>query len=74
MLESDANLLSQAYESDDELAIQAALMFIRYRAMGLSSFFDAIVEDAEKTLLTGNWPKIPDDYSVPKKCNYPYDK
>ncbi|MBW8130273.1 MULTISPECIES: hypothetical protein [Pseudomonas] len=73
MLESDENLLSQAYESDDELAIQAALIFIRSRAMGLSSFFDAIVEDAEKTLLTGSWPKISDDYSFPKKYNYPYD-
>jgi hypothetical protein len=34
--------------------------------MELTSFFDAIVDDAEKIFLAGDWPKIPDIYSVPK--------
>ena len=42
----------------------------RTRAMELTSFFDAIVDDAEKIFLAGDWPKIPDIYSVPKEYGY----
>ena len=45
-------------------------MFIRSRAIGLSRFFDAIDDDAEKILLAGDWPKIPDIYSIPKEYGY----
>ncbi|WLH05327.1 hypothetical protein [Pseudomonas lurida] len=38
--------------------------------MELTSFFDAIVDDAEKIFLAGDWPKIPDIYSVPKEYGY----
>lgn len=34
------------------------------------AFFDAIVDDAEKIFLAGDWPKIPDIYSVPKEYGY----
>ncbi|PTU63393.1 hypothetical protein DBB33_24415 [Chromobacterium haemolyticum] len=48
-----AALFSPAKSVNDELAMQSALLRLRSYAMGLSSLFDAIADDAETILKTG---------------------
>ncbi|MEM6053006.1 hypothetical protein AAH450_20870 [Erwinia sp. P7711] len=71
LLQSKAELLAQAkVNDDDELAMQSALLRLRTHAMSLSSFFDAIVEDTEMVLRTGEWVEIPEGYEPPKHYKY----
>lgn len=66
-----AGLLCKAIEmlesgKEDDLVAQSALMVIRTHAMSLSSFFDAIAEDAEFFLRSGGWGGIPENYVLPE--------
>lgn len=74
LLKSQIVILSQARKKSDELAIQSALLILRTHAMSLTSFFDAITEDAESLLRIGEWPDIPEDYKIPECYQYPSDK
>ncbi|MCT8343873.1 hypothetical protein LG003_13705 [Photorhabdus kleinii] len=60
-----AELLADATENGDEMTTQAALLRIRSHSMSLSSFFEAITEDAEVLLHLNGWTKIPDNYIYP---------
>lgn len=44
----------------DDLIAQSALMMIRTHAISLSSFFDAIADDAELFIKSGRWAEIPE--------------
>ncbi|MDU4093332.1 MAG: hypothetical protein E7H57_08680 [Pantoea sp.] len=70
LLQSETELLVQAKVNDDELAMQSTLLRLRTHAMSLSSFFDAIVEDTEMVLRTGEWVEIPEGYEPPKRSEY----
>ncbi|CAI1023370.1 Uncharacterised protein [Serratia liquefaciens] len=72
LLRDAKELLKQAKLNDDKIAMQAALVYIRVYAMGLSSFFDAFKEDADALLRSSEWPDIPEDYQVPEHYNYPH--
>ncbi|PTU64820.1 hypothetical protein DB032_07755 [Chromobacterium sp. Panama] len=65
LCQSRAALLSGAKSVNDELAMQSALLRLRSYAMGLSSLFDAIADDAETILKTGEWPELPEGYELP---------
>ncbi|PHM55900.1 MULTISPECIES: hypothetical protein [Xenorhabdus] len=69
LFKSQVVILSQARKKGDELAMQSALLILRTHAMSLTSFFDAIVEDAESLLRTGEWSKIPEGYKLPECYN-----
>ncbi|MDH0340182.1 hypothetical protein [Chromobacterium haemolyticum] len=62
---SRAALFSPAKSVNDELAMQSALLRLRSYAMGLSSLFDAIADDAETILKTGEWPELTEGYELP---------
>jgi len=63
--------LSQAKSDNDEIAMQSILFRLRAQAMGLSSFFDAIVKEAENVLRLDTWPEIPEGYELPKHYQDP---
>jgi hypothetical protein len=65
LLEVQSKVLAHSKEKNDELAMQSALMRLRTHAMSLSSFFDAIVEDADVILRLDVWPEVPEGYEVP---------
>ncbi|WP_197083081.1 hypothetical protein [Chromobacterium sp. LK11] len=65
LCQSRAALLSRAKSVNDELAMQSALLRLRSYAMGLSSLFDAIADDAEAILKMGEWPELPEGYVLP---------
>lgn len=71
LLKNAKELLKQAKLNDDKIAMQAALVYIRVYAMGLSSFFDAFKEDADTLLRSSKWPDIPENYKIPEHYNYP---
>jgi hypothetical protein len=59
-----ASMLSQAVSmlesgGQDDVVAQSALMMIRTHAISLSSFFDAIADDAEILLKSGKWADMP---------------
>ena len=61
-----AGMLSQAVSmlesaGQDDVVAQSALMMIRTHAISLSSFFDAIADDAELLLRSGRWADMPDN-------------
>ncbi len=70
LLEDKVNLLSEAKKNADEIAMKAILFEIRIHAMSLSSFFDAIAEDATLLIKTDGWPDIPENYQLPEHYNY----
>lgn len=70
LLKENTELLSQARKENDELAMQAALLRIRSHSMSLSSFFDAIAEDATLLIKADGWPDIPENYQVPRHYNF----
>jgi hypothetical protein len=74
LLRSKTELLAQAQKNDDELAMQSALLRLRTHAMSLSSFFEAIVEDTETVLRTGEWAEIPENYNIPEHYKDPNSK
>ncbi|MBO9354430.1 hypothetical protein GG851_10520 [Bordetella petrii] len=55
-----------ARESNDEVAMQAALIHIRVHAISLSTIFNSLVDDIETLLRSGEWPEIPEDYRFPE--------
>ncbi|MDL0438118.1 hypothetical protein [Stutzerimonas frequens] len=60
-----AGLLNRSIEAlnsggSDDLVAQRALMMIRTHAISLSSFFDAIADDAEFLIRSGVWTEIPE--------------
>lgn len=61
LLREQERLLSLAKSNGNELEMLAALLRLRTHAMSLSSFFDAIVEDAEVILRLDTWPAIPEN-------------
>lgn len=67
LLKFQLGLLERAHKSDDELAMQSALLKIRTHAISLSGFFEAIADDTELVLRTGEWPNIPENYTVPEQ-------
>ncbi|NHB90398.1 hypothetical protein ACSLVK_07265 [Photorhabdus tasmaniensis] len=69
-LKNAKELLKQAKLNDDKIAMQAALVYIRVYAMGLSSFFDSFKEDADSLLKASDWPNIPENYQFPECYNY----
>ena len=64
------DLLNKAKANDDKVATQAALVYIRVYAMGLSSFFETFKDDADSFLKESIWPDIPEDYQVPEHYNF----
>ncbi|MGY6036926.1 hypothetical protein [Aeromonas sp. AE23HZ002T15] len=69
LLQEQSKLLLLAKENDDDIEMLSSLLKIRTHAMSLSSFFDAIVEDAEIIIKLGAWPKIPDGYKTSEGYN-----
>ena len=69
LLKSNTELLSRAKIENDELAMEVALLRIRTHAMSLSSFFDAIAEDATLLIKADGWPDIPENYQLPEYYN-----
>ncbi|WP_374419292.1 hypothetical protein [Chromobacterium sp.] len=65
LCQSSAALLSGAKSVNDELAMQSALIRLRSYAIGLSSLFDAIADNAETILKIGEWPELPEGYELP---------
>ncbi|TCQ72542.1 hypothetical protein EC841_10587 [Raoultella ornithinolytica] len=71
-LSAATELLRKAKESDDKIAMQAALVYIRSSSARLSGFFENITDDTDFFLKENDWPAIPDNYNVPENYNYPY--
>lgn len=71
LLRAQEMLLTLAKKQGDELAMQSALLQLRTHAMSLSSFFNAIVEDAEIILRLEAWPELPEGYKLPEYYNVP---
>lgn len=71
LLQSKTSLFSEACRCNDEVTMKAFLLEIRTHAMSLSSFFDAIAEDATLLIRIDGWPDIPENYQVPEHYNYP---
>ncbi|MGP3591265.1 hypothetical protein [Vagococcus sp. WN89Y] len=61
LLSEQVTLLSQANGKRNELAMVSALLRLRTHAMNLSTFFDAIVEDAEVILRLDTLPEISEE-------------
>ncbi|MEI7377458.1 MULTISPECIES: hypothetical protein [Dickeya] len=71
LLRAQEMLLTLAKNRGDEFAMQSALLRLRTHAMSLSSFFNAIVEDAEIILRLETWPELPEGYKLPEYYNVP---
>ena len=65
LLHKQEKLLSLAKSEGDEILMQSALLRLRSHAMSLSSFFDAIADDAEFIIRLEGWPEIPEGYKQP---------
>nr|WP_314424708.1 hypothetical protein [uncultured Erwinia sp.] len=61
LLSEQEALLAFSKSTGNDLSMLSALLKLRTHAMSLSSFFDAIVEDAEIILKLNNWPEISDE-------------
>ncbi|MCO7256548.1 hypothetical protein KSI86_20545 [Dickeya oryzae] len=72
LLQRNIDIFIHAKIDGDEVAMQSSLLISRTHAMGLSSFFDAIVEDIEVILNTGEWDGIPEEYKLPEKYKRNY--
>lgn len=70
-LNDSAALLKNAKSAGDELAVQAALVYIRVYSLRLSCFFEDIKDDTDTLLKVSVWPDIPENYQVPEHYNYP---
>ncbi len=70
-LQNAISLLRKARIAKDDLAVRAALAYIKIFTMGLSNFFNDIKDDTlllSKALRTSD---MPDDYKVPGHYNFP---
>ncbi|WP_213993643.1 hypothetical protein [Sodalis sp. dw_96] len=65
-------LLGKTRDAEDEIATQAALVFIRVYAMRLSNFFEDIKDDADLLNSIPGWPEIPENYKIPEHYNFPH--
>jgi hypothetical protein len=65
-------LLKKTRDADDKIATQAALIFIRIYAMGLSGFFENIKDDADFLNNASQWPAIPENYKIPEHYHFPH--
>ncbi|WP_233598564.1 hypothetical protein [Erwinia sp. 198] len=64
-------LFIKAKNSNDELAMRAALLHIRSFMMGVSGAFYQAVEDIDIYFKIPNEKPFPEDYKVPEHYNYP---
>jgi hypothetical protein len=71
-LQDAVSLLKKARDADDEIAIQAALVYIKVYTMRLSNFFEDFKNDALLLSKSTGWPEIPDNYQVPEQYNFPH--
>lgn len=69
-LSDAAKLLKCAKAANDEITVQAALVYIRAYAMRLSGFFEDFKDDADILLKASSWPDMPENYQVPEHYNY----
>jgi hypothetical protein len=70
-LQNAISLLRKARIAKDDMAVRAALVYIKIFTMGLSNFFDNIKDDTlllSKALRSSD---MPDDYQVPEHYNFP---
>ena len=65
-------LLKNAKSAEDELTVQAALVYIRVYSMRLSGFFEDIKDDTDILLKVSVWlDDVPEYYQIPECYNYP---
>ncbi|WP_413725363.1 hypothetical protein [Sodalis sp. RH16] len=70
-LQNAIKLLRKARIAKDDLAVRAALVYIKIFSMGLANFFDYMKDDTlrlSKALYTCD---MPDNYQVPEHYNFP---
>ncbi|XBS68905.1 hypothetical protein ABK905_20440 [Acerihabitans sp. KWT182] len=64
-------LLRKARVAKDDLAVRAALMYIRIFTMRLADFFDYMKDDTLRLSNTLYTCDMPDNYQVPEHYNFP---
>ncbi len=70
-LQNAIKLLKKARIAKDEMAVRAALVYIKIFTMGLADFFDYMKDDTlllSKALRSSD---MPDNYQVPEHYNFP---
>lgn len=64
-------LFMKAKDSNDELAMRAALLRIRSFMMGVYGVFYQTVEDIDRLFKLPDEISFPEDYKIPEHYNYP---
>ncbi|MGJ8517582.1 hypothetical protein [Carnimonas bestiolae] len=71
-LQIELKLLKDAYQRNDLVTVQYALMKIKPKLLNVADFFLFLANDIEKFILIkrGELPEIPEGYDIPESYNY----